>query len=262
MAERVFDRTLPYQERLSGLLTLTTIAAAYAYFRKMRREEQKTPEVPDSAPASMSTRGRLFIETDENGKEVFTRVSKYPFINMTEAGLQYYEGNTRQSWEMIEDMLGSFGPMAEAALALTGWSTKYNTHVPLEARMGKLLGSYMPGSRILYDMARFEDPYQRVQDTFFQGIASNVPLPYDEEVFKKLRGNIRTVPVPIEGDVDNPHEEGSRRTTVDRPVLNYKEDILYGALLGLLRTRIDPKEAEAFVIRKEKNLEKKQAKEE
>lgn len=258
MAEKVFDRSLPYQERVSGLLTLGTMASLYAYYRSEKREEQQTPEVPESAPASMSTRGRLFVDTDENGNEIFTRVSKYPFVNLTEAGLQFVEGNQAQAWQSVNDMIGSFGPAAEFVLALKGWSTEYNENTPFPVRMGKLAGSYLPGTRILSDVARYFDPYQRVQKTFSQGITSVLPLPAnDEEVLKKLRGEIKTVNVPIEGNIEDTNEEGSRRTTITRYVENYKEDILMGLLLGIYQTRINPEEAEAFVIRKEENEAKK-----
>jgi len=261
MVENVFDRSLPFNERVSGILFLGTLVSIYAYNRSQRREEQKTPEVPPSAPASMSTRGRLFVGTDDEGNEIFTRVAKYPFINLTEAGIQYLEGNGKQSWESIQDMLGSFGPFAEGGLALLGWSTKYNENVPLNARLGKLVGSFIPASRFQSGIATYQDPYKRVQENFLQGIGSNLPLPYDEEIFRKLRGKIKTVPVPIEGNVEDTNEPGSRRTTVDMPLLNYKEDVLFMELLGILRTRINPDWANAFVERKQKSDEKKKLKE-
>jgi len=259
---RVFDRTLPWQERVSGLLTLSTLMGSYAYFRENQKEKQESPEVPESAPTSVSTRGRLYVYTDKDGKEVFTRVSKYPFVNLTEAGLQLTEGNINQSWQSIQDMTGSFGPVAEAFLAVKGYSSEYNQNATLAARMGKLGASYLPGTRILSDIAKYFDPYQRTQKTFVQGIGSVLPIPEsDPEVMEKLRGPVKTINVPIEGSIQNTNEEGSRRTTITRLVENYKQDILLALLLGIYQIRIDPREAEAFVERKAKNDEKKANKE-
>lgn len=259
---RVFDRTLPWQERVSGLLALSTLMGSYAYFRENQKEKQESPEVPESAPTSVSTRGRLYVYTDKDGKEVFTRVSKYPFVNLTEAGLQLTEGNINQSWQSIQDMTGSFGPVAEAFLAVKGYSSEYNQNATLAARMGKLGASYLPGTRILSDIAKYFDPYQRTQKTFVQGIGSVLPIPEsDPEVMEKLRGPVKTINVPIEGSIQNTNEEGSRRTTITRLVENYKQDILLALLLGIYQIRIDPREAEAFVERKAKNDEKKANKE-
>jgi len=263
MMEAAVDQTLPWYDRVAKLMTLGTMVSAYAYYRNQKRSEQKTPEVPESAPASMSTRGRLYLDTDEKGNEIFTRVAKYPFINLTEAGLQLTDGNSNQAWQSIQDLLGGVGPLGDISLALMGYSNEYEKYTPLEVRMGKVAGSFLPGTRILSDLARFFDPYQRKTSTFSQGITSVLPLPAnDEATLEKLRGEIKTVQVPIEGSIEAGEGEGARRTTTDRYVKNYKEDILMGLLLGIYQTRINPEEAEAFVERKEKNDEKKKAKEE
>lgn len=263
MMEAAVDQTLPWYDRMAKIMALGTMVSAYAYYREKKRSEQTTPEVPESAPTSMSTRGRLFVDTDEKGNEIFTRVAKYPFINLTEAGLQLTDGNSAQAAQSVQDLIGGVGPVGDIALALMGYSNEYDKYTPLEVRMGKVAGSFLPGTRILSDIARFFDPYQRKTSTFLQGITSVLPLPAnDEATLEKLRGAIKTVDVPIEGDIEDTNEEGSRRTTVTRYVENYKEDILMGLLLGIYQTRINPEEAEAFVERKGKNDEKKQAKEE
>lgn len=263
MMEAAVDQTLPWYDRMAKIMALGTMVSAYAYYREKKRSEQTTPEVPESAPTSMSTRGRLFVDTDEKGNEIFTRVAKYPFINLTEAGLQLTDGNSAQAAQSVQDLIGGVGPVGDIALALMGYSNEYDKYTPLEVRMGKVAGSFLPGTRILSDIARFFDPYQRKTSTFLQGITSVLPLPAnDEATLEKLRGAIKTVDVPIEGDIEDTNEEGSRRTTVTRYVENYKEDILMGLLLGIYQTRINPEEAEAFVERKDKNDEKKKAKEE
>ena len=258
MMEAAVDQTLPWYDRASKIMALGTMVAVYTYYREKKRDEQTTPEVPESAPASLSTRGRLYISTDEDGNEIFTRVAKYPFINLTEAGLQLTDGNTAQAAQSVQDLIGGVGPLGDIALALMGYSNEYDKYTPLEVRMGKVAGSFLPGTRILSDIARFFDPYQRKTSTFLQGITSVLPLPAnDEATLEKLRGAIKTIDVPIEGSIQGKPTEGERRTTTTEYVENYKQDILMGLLLGIYQTRINPEEAEAFVIRKKENDEKK-----
>lgn len=255
MATSIFDQTQPKQERMAKLLALGTIMALYAYVRSKRKKEQKTPEVPETAPTSVSTRGRLFIGTDEKGNEIFTRTAKYPFLNITEAGAQFIEGNSATGFQSITDMLGSVAPAGQLMASLFGYSNQFQMYTPTQVLAGQNLASFVPGTRILSDIARFFDPYQRKPTTFTQGFTSLIPLPSaSEDLRVKLRGGIKTIQVPIEGNIAP--TPGTKRTTIDQAVLNYKSDILYGLLGGIYRNRIDPETAKAFIIRKEKNVEK------
>jgi len=265
MIGQVFDRTIPWQERLAKIMALGTIVALYAKTRENRKELQQTPEVDEGAPTQVSTRGRFYVGTDEEGKELFTRTAKYPFVNITEAGMQFIEGNTNTGAQAFRDMLGSVGPGGDIAAGLMGYSNEYQTYVPLETRIGDAGASFIPGTRILSDLARFFDPYQRKRGGFSQSFTSLIPIPGDNEALReKLRGEIRTIRVPIEGTIKGKPEEGRRRTTTDMFVENYKPDILLGLLAGIYINRIDPEVAEAFVERKEENVkeaEKRAAKE-
>ena len=60
MAGAVFDRTIPWQERMAKLLALTTIIAIFAYYAEERKKKQQTPEGTEETPARLSTRGRIF----------------------------------------------------------------------------------------------------------------------------------------------------------------------------------------------------------
>ena len=46
MMEGAVDRTLPWQTRLSYIMTLATMVSAYAFYRNKKQSEQETPEVP------------------------------------------------------------------------------------------------------------------------------------------------------------------------------------------------------------------------
>lgn len=258
MVGAAFDRTLPWEERLAKVLALGTMIAIYAWLRERRKKEQKTPEVDETAPAQVSTRGRFFIGTDEQGNEMFTRTAKYPFINITEAASQFLEGNTNTGAQALQDMLGSIAPVGDIGAALMGYSNQYQQYTPIETRLGDAAASFVPGTRILQDIARFFDPFQRKKQGFLQSFTSLIPIPTDNEALReKLRGEIRTIRVPIEGTISGSPEEGERRTTTDMFVRNYKGDVLKGLLGGIYITRIDPDVAAAFVERKKINEEKK-----
>lgn len=258
MIGSTFDRSMPWQERMAKLLSVGTIIAMYAYIRDRRKEEQKTEEVPESAPASVSTRGRLFIGTDENGNEIFTRVAKYPFINITETGAQFLEGNTNQGFQSITDMIGSIAPSGKVAMLLFGFRSEYEQYTPGPILIADQAASFVPGTRILQDISRYFDPYQRKKTTVGQSFTSLIPVPSgNEDLLEKLRGKPRTIQVPEEGSITG---ATGKRTTIDMDVKNYKNDILLGLLGGIYSTRIDPDVAEAFIIREEENAKKKKKK--
>ncbi len=255
MVGSVFDRTKPWQERMAKLLAIGTIIGIYAHARNKRKEQQTTPEVPETAPASVSTRGRLFVGTDREGNEIFTRVAKYPFINITETGSQFIEGNTHQGFQSIADLLGGVAPGGKLALLLLGVRNEFEQYTPAPVLIGDNIASFVPGTRILSDVARFFDPYQRSKKTFGQSFTSLIPFPTtDEDLRAKMRGKARVIAVPEEGEITG--AEG-KRTTVDMLVRNYRNDILLSTLTGIYQTRIDPDVAKAFIIRKKKNEEKK-----
>lgn len=256
MIGAAFDGTLPWQERVAKVLAIGTLIAIYAYIRNERQKKSETPSVPESAPASVNTRGRLYITTDEKGNELFTRTAKYPFLNFTEAGAQFIEGNTKEGFNILNDMLGSLAPAGTLAAAAMGYRNEYQQYTPFPVIAGQSAASFVPGTRILSDIARFFDPYQRKQTTLLQGFTSFYPTT-DRKLQEKLRGEIRTIQVPLEGGIMPSAGEGTKRTTTDKYVKNYKDDILLGLLAGIYINRINPDVAEAFVIRKEENEEKK-----
>ena len=101
-------------------------------------------------------------------------------------------------------------------------------------------------------------PFQRKQETFGQTFTKLIPTT-DETLQEKLHGKIRTERIPDEGEIKGAK---GKRTTIDAELENYWQDILLSMLSGVYVTRIDPKIAEAYIIRKEKNFEKKKKKEE
>lgn len=261
MIHQAFDGTLPWQERAAKVLALSTVIGLYAAHSERRKHQQKTPEVGPSAPPSVSTRGRLFMGTDKEGNEMFTRVAKYPFLNISEAGLQLAHGHSDTGLQIFQDMLGSISPIGDIGLAVMGYGNQYQQYQPIENRVGQGLATFVPGSRVLADISRFFDPYQRKQSTFLQAFTSMYPTT-DEALQDKLHGAIKTIQVPLEDGITPQAGEGTKRTTTDALVKNYKTDVLLGLLAGLYTTRIDPDVAEAFNTRADENAVKAKKKEE
>ena len=257
MAGEIFDRTVPLHRRLAKLLTLTTMAALYAMYSRKRKEKQETPEADVDIPARLSTRGRLYMRTDDKGKEMFTRVAKYPFVNLTEAGMQFADGNWEQGKDIASDMLGSFGPVGEMGLLAMDYRNKFDQYTPVPIILGDNISTFMPLYRILSDVSRSMDPFKRRQEYFYQTFTKIIPTT-NEDLQKKLHGKIRTVQIPVEGEIKHPPEYEGKRTTIDRELENYSDDILLSLFTGIYQTRIDPKEVEAFIIRKEKNIKEKE----
>lgn len=261
LIEAAFDGTKSWQDRLSSIMALGTMVGIAAWIIEERRKKQKTPVVGENAPSAVKAAGRVLIGEDEEGKEMFTKISKYPFINLAEAGLQASDGNIDAAYQVIRDMIGSVGPGGQVAAAFLGYKNEYQQYMPPSVIAGQALSTFVPASRILNDIAAYQDPYQRKQTTFLQGFTSFYPTS-DPDLQEKLRGKIRTVQIPLEAGVrpagDLP--EGTRRTTTDKYVRNYKNDILWQALAGIYIKRIDPTEAEAFNVRAEKNAAKEENK--
>ena len=249
----IFDRTLSWRERLAALLSITTLVSVYAMLRNKQKEKQLTPEGTEETPAYVSPRGRLFIGADKEGLEMFVRTAKYPFFNLSEAGMQFAEGHWEAGKDQLSDMLGSLGPVGQMGILALDYRNKYQLYTPVPVILGDSIATFMPGYRILNDISRMQDPFQRKQEYFYQSFTKVIPTT-DSDLQDKLHGKIRTIRVPVEGAVTG---AVGRRTTIDKPVLNYKDDILLSLLSGIYIKRIDPDEAQAFIIRKEKNERKK-----
>ena len=251
-----FDQSLPWQVRVSKLLALSTIMAAYAMLAADREEEKETPDPSANTPARLSPRGRLFITKDSEGKELFVRIAKYPFVNLTAAGEALISGSWEESGDLVSDMLGSIAPPGKIIMAMLGIRSKFEVYTPLPVIIGDSLVTYLPAYRILSDVSRALDPYQRRRETFGQSFTSVIPTT-DADLQRKLHGEIRTERIPLEGEVEALPGEGVTRTTTDRVLENYWQDIVLGQLTGLYVTRINPEYAKAFEIRGVENQVKK-----
>jgi hypothetical protein len=264
MIAKAFDQTVTWRERVATLMALGTIVAGYAYYSSQQKNKQKTPEANKSLdiPARLQTRGRVFTgNTDEHGKELFVRVAKYPFLNLSEAGMQAVNGNWEGAKDVVSDMLGSVGPVGQVGLLAFNFRNKYQQYTPVPVILGDNLASFMPLGRILEDVSKYFDPYQRKQETFGQSFTKMIPTT-DTALQEKLHGKVRTERVPVENHLNKvetqfgTYKAKDTRTTIDVPLENYKQDVLLALLSGVYVTRLDPKIVEAYITRKEKNVEK------
>lgn len=263
MVESAFDPSLAWQDRMAKVMALSTLMALYGAFSLERKKRQQTPEAtsPDIEIRAKSA-GNLFTGvTDEEGNELFIRVSKYPFFGLTEAGIQAMSGNSDSASNVLKEMLGSIGFIGKTALNAFGYRDQYEKYDPTEVVMGKNLSSLVPYTRILDEISRGLDPYKRKQTTFGQTFTRLVPTT-SEDLQEKLHGEKRTVTIPLEGSVERTSGTPYSRTTTDRDLKNYWQDILLSSLTGIYIKRVNPEDVEAQIIRDEKNKKKRELEEE
>jgi hypothetical protein len=256
MAGDVFDRTIPWQDRVAKLMALTTLVALYGLFGWKRREEQVTPQGDETTPSWLSPKGRLSIGVDPEGREIFVRTAKYPFLGLTDAGVNLIQGQTEASLDSVQDTLGGLGPMGQLGVLGMGYINRRSQYTPKDVIIGDALASFMPFYRTLQNVSNSLDLYPRKKEDWRQSFGSVVPTT-DPNLQDLLHGSKRTIKVPVEGSVKRTPGTKKSRTTVSIIPEREREDVLLYALTGISVSRIDPEHAKAYEIRREKNLEKK-----
>ena len=246
--EAVFNRELPWQERAAKMAALATMMALFALWSERRNKQRQTPEATPNTPTAFDPAGRVFTGTDDQGRELFTRVSKYPFLNITQAGLDIIHGNKQEAINGLQNITGSVGPLGQVAAAVFGFKNKYQVFTPTSIVISDVAATYTPGYRLWTDIAKFFDPFQRKKTSPLQSFTGLIPTT-SADLQNKLHGDIRYVGVPTEGRVNPQPGDSRRRTTTDLPIRNYQSDVILSALLGIFIQRIDPKAAEAFNLR-------------
>jgi|10_taG_2_1085330.scaffolds.fasta_scaffold00321_11 hypothetical protein len=259
--ENFLDGTKSLDDRLAAILTLGTMLGAIGYRLNENKKESTVPAVGENAPSSQSSAGQYYLGTNEDGTEKFTRVGKYPYVNLAEAGLQLADGNSAEAWKVMSNMIGSVGPGGDVSAAILGYKSEYQMYMTPDVIAGQSMSMFVPASRILADIAAYKDPHKRKITSFTQGFTRLYPTS-NPELQDKLHGDKRIISLPLEGNVypSGDFFEKPGRTTTDKYLLNYKNDILFQALSGIYIKRIDPDVAEAFNIREEANVFNKEQK--
>lgn len=252
LATGAFDQTLSPAERAAKLLTLSTLMALSLALMAWRDDDHETPEGTDKTPSGLDPRGRMFLWKD-NGQEMFVRTAKYPFINIASIGKNLLEGDFEDATNVMTDQLGSVGPIANMLLIGLGYTNKYNQYTPKGALIGQQVATFIPGFRILSDIGKAVDDKPRKVETFVQGIMSNLPVWGSEETKSKLRGDPRTVKVPVEPET---RKKGDTET-IEKDLKVYKGDLLLSALTGIYITRIDPNDAKQQALREKRSAAEK-----
>jgi hypothetical protein len=258
MVGGVFDRQKSWQERVSKLLALVTIVGLYSAYSLSRKEKQQTPEGTSEIDIRARTGGYLFTGMkDAEGKELFVRISKYPFFGLTEAGIQLMRGNTASAGNILKEILGSVGFVGDMGLGVMGYRSEYEKFDDPQIVLGNNLSGLVPYTRVLSEVSRGLDPFQRKQKTLGQTLTKLVPTT-EADLQEKLHGEARSVKIPIEGEVKRTPGTPYTRTTVDRALKNYWQDILLSSLTGIYIKRVSPEDVAAQLIRDDENKKKKE----
>ena len=224
LAGAAFDPTIPRNERLAKLLALATLVTLYAMYSTGRKKEQQTPAGDESTPAHLNPRGRLMIAVDDEGREIFVKTSKYPFIGITDAGIELASGRVDGAIDVLNDAIGSLGPVGEFALIALGYESRYAKYVPVEVQVTDKMKSFIPLFRTLQNVSNILDPYVRRAKTPAQALGSLVPT--TDPVMQDL----------LHGE--------PKKNRYGHPLRREWQDALLYALTGILTKRIDPNDAE------------------
>ena len=249
LASGAFDQTLPVQERVAKMMTLSTLMAIALGTMAWGDEEKETPTGTEKTPSFLDSRGRLYIGK-VNGKELFVRTAKYPFLNLASITKAAVEGQWQEANDVIVDQIGTLGLASKAAMTMMGYSNQFEKYTDKSVNMTNQLVSLIPGFRILKDVGSIIDPINRSPKTVKEAIGSALPIFGDEKTLREWRGEPRTLKIPIEPESRSITEDENETRISER----YRQDILLSLMTGVYITRIDPEEAKAQAKREARNL--------
>jgi hypothetical protein len=252
-----FDRSLPWQQRAAKVMTITTIVALIATLYRDREKDKKTPVGSEKTPLSLNPGGRLFVGTTQDAKEMFLRTAKYPFFNLTSLGEAAVKRNGAEVSSILNEMFATVGPGFDLFMLATGRADQFDQYTPVSERVGEMVGSFIPGFRVLSDTGKLLDEKSRQPNNFIQGVGSQLPIWGSEATRAKWRGGVRTIKIPDETPAGRPLTRTSR-TITEREVTLDKADILRSLLTGIYVRRIDPEEAKKWVLREQRDIAEKQ----
>jgi hypothetical protein len=243
-----FDRTLPWQQRVSKVLTVATIVAFISMLYDDREERQNTPQGTEKTPLGLKPGGRIFIGRSGNGDELFMRAAKYPFFNLTSLGRAAAKRNGTEVLDLLNEQIGTIGPGAELFMLATGRRDQFSQYTPTSVILSEQVASFIPAFRVFSDVGKIIDEKGRKPETFVQGIGTNLPIFGSEEQRANLRGKVRTIKIPDEPEKGRSLSK-NERTVTTRDVTRPAEDALLSLLTGVYLRRINPKEARQQELR-------------
>lgn len=249
LASGAFDQTLSVQERTAKIMTLSTLMAIALGTMAWGDEEKETPTGTEKTPSFLDSRGRLYIGK-VNGKELFVRTAKYPFLNLASITKAAVEGQWQEANDVIVDQIGTLGLASKAAMTMMGYSNQFEKYTDKSVNMTNQLVSLIPGFRILKDIGAIIDPINRSPKTVKEAIGSALPIFGDEKTLREWRGEPRTLKIPVEPESRSITEDENETRISER----YRQDILLSLMTGIYITRIDPEEAKAQAKREARNL--------
>lgn len=165
------------RSRLVKILTLATaLGGAYAF---MRRKDEKTGKYIEGMPWEVDKTARFKIG-ERNGKELYLRGLKYPWLNavlMGEAGISFLKGEgLGSSQDFLAEFISS-GPLLNGIDAARRMGNKYNYYKPEGARWGETLKPIIPGFRVIQGVKRLMGGPRYMPQTFWEAFSEGLPIP-------------------------------------------------------------------------------------
>jgi hypothetical protein len=232
-AARAVDKNLPWQERTASIMTLTFMVALFYGLLEWRDREKETPD-------STATKGRVFL-----GKlgvnELFVRVSKYPFVNISAAGRALVNGQGKEAFNIMQESVGSIGPLSNIIATELNYRNQYDTYKNIGVLRGQYVSSFIPGFRLLSDIGNLIDNKPRKPENFQQAIGSLLPLWGSEDFMNKWRGEIKQSDVP--DTTLSTRQLGKNMTMAKQDKTMYRGGTALSATTGIYTTRVNPEDA-------------------
>ena len=180
------------KDRIAKLLTTGALYGLYKGTQEGRDAligEGGVGNYQEGMGGAVNKSGRELIYKDDEGIEYYLRVLKVPPVNIFKAveglaGMIYagVAGNEldaagfQQDVEALGQEFFSMGMGLDLADIMRGKAGKFEQYHSTTARLGHLLASQTPGTRLLQSARRLIDPVQRKPETFFQGVMNMTPL--------------------------------------------------------------------------------------
>lgn len=296
LAGAAFDPNLSWQERLSSILSLTTVIALWKMYKEsLKDDDQRVGKLPDKLPEGVSldqltglvdSRGRTYVGRDAAGNEVFLRTAKYPFVNIAELIEALYTGNPEGALDILKDQVSGFGPAGGIVLSTLGYSDEFSRYQDLPTKLTNSATALIPGSRLAKDIGDVIDPLKRdYPNTPNEVLGKLVPVFWDVSTWKALgnelvkdgdsttlsdddfsptlstiRGKQRTTKVYLDPKARGRGRSGKTMEEVKAP--KFARDELLFLFFGLRLKRINPDYYEHAVRRKIEIAEEAKDKEE
>lgn len=184
---KAFDPNVPIRDRVARLFTIATMTTMYLLWEEWEKNASQYGKLSAEEKEEMGLTARHYVGKDSAG-EAWLRTGQYPFVNAFDAVNLVAAGRPDLAGEMAGEIVAGVGPLGNTGMALFGYSSKYDRYQPMAGRVGESAQTYVPGFRLLRDIAELRDAGTRKQPTTFWEAFGRLYPTGDPELREQLAG--------------------------------------------------------------------------